>query len=261
MAKLGRKQSISNDAWLDTVRDIETIVTLDDLDALEAKTVQEIQEITNGKKAAYAWSGGKDSVVLTKVCEQAGVLDSMIGVCNLEYPAFMAWIADHKPDRCEVINTGQGLEWLSNHPDMLFPQDSTKAAQWFQIVQHKAQREYFRKHELDILVLGRRRADGNYVGRKTNIYTNGQGVTRYSPLADWTHEHILAYIHYHQLTLPPIYGWHNGYLCGTHPWPARQWTENEENGWREVYNIDPNVVITAAELFPGARAYLEVAGK
>lgn len=125
------------------------------------------------------------------------------------------------------------------------------------IVQHRAQREYFKAHELDVIILGRRRADGNYVGRNSNIYTDGKGVTRFSPLAAWKHEHILAYIHYHQLPLPPIYGWKNGYLCGTHPWPARQWTGSIENGWREVYDIDPGIVLAAAEKIDSARAFLK----
>ena len=251
---LGRKQNISNDAWLEAVAAIEQTIPREELDALTASTVEDIRSTIEGERTAYAWSGGKDSVVLAKVCEMAGVTDSMIGVCNLEYPAFM-------PEGCEIINTGQDLEWLSKHPEMLFPQDSKTAAQWFSIVQHRAQRLYFKAHKLDSIILGRRRADGNYVGRKSNIYTDGKGITRFSPLSDWSHEHILAFIHYHQLPLPPIYGWANGYLCGTHPWPARQWTGGEENGWREVYNIDKSVVITAADYLPGARAYLEVAGK
>lgn len=104
-------------------------------------------------------------------------------------------------------------------PRNAVPQDSKTAAQWFSIVQHRAQRLYFKAHKLDSIILGRRRADGNYVGRKSNIYTDVKGITRFSPLSDWSHEHILAFIHYHQLPLPPIYGWANGYLCGTHPGP------------------------------------------
>ena len=102
-------------------------------------------------------------------------------------------------------------------------------------MQHRAQREYFKAHELDVIILGRRRADGNYVGRNSNIYTDGKGVTRFSP----------------------IYGWKNGYLCGTHPWPARQWTGSIENGWREVYDIDPGIVLAAAEKIDSARAFLK----
>ena len=98
---------------------------------------------------------------------------------------------------------------------------------------------------------------GGGVTRSLSVDMHGKGVTRFSPLAAWSHEHVLAYIHYHQLPLPPIYGWKNGYLCGTHPWPARQWTGSPENGWREVYDIDPSIVIEAAEKIGSARAFLE----
>lgn len=254
---LGRKQSISNDAWLEAVATIESAVSRSELDDLTAVTIEDIRDVVDGKRAAYAWSAGKDSIVLGHICKAAGVKDSMIGVCDLEYPAFAAWIDANKPDGCEVINTHQNLDWLSKHPEMLFPKDSAAAGRWFSIVQHRAQRIYFKAHQLDIIILGRRRADGNFVGRGTNIYTDGKGVTRFSPLAVWSHEHVLAYIHYHKLPMPPIYGWKNGYLCGTHPWPARQWTGGIENGWREVYAIDPSIVIAAAEKMESARAFLD----
>lgn len=256
MADLGRKQRISNDAWLEAISGIEEKVSVQEIQDISARALKAIREATVGKKAAYAWSAGKDSIVLGSLCEAAEVHDSMIGVCNLEYPAFMQWVEQNKPAGCEIINTKQDLSWLADHPEMLFPQDSATAARWFHIVQHRAQRIYFKEHSLDILLLGRRKADGNYVGKDSNFYTDRTGVTRFSPLADWKHEHILAYIHYNNLPLPPIYGWKNGYLCGTHPWPARQWTGSEENGWREIYDIDPSIVETAASAIPNAAQFL-----
>ena len=253
---LGRKQRISNEAWLETAAAIENIVSQSQIEDLAAAAIEDIWATVKGKRAAYAWSAGKDSIVLGHICQAAGITDSMIGICDLEYPAFSAWIGANKPDGCEVINTHQDLDWLAKHPEMLFPQESATAGKWFSIVQHRAQRIYFKAHKLDIMILGRRRADRNFVGRGANIYTGRNGVTRFSPLAAWSHEHILAYIHYHQLPLPPIYGWENGYLCGTHPWPARQWTGNIENGWRQVYNIDPSIVTTAAEKIESARLFL-----
>lgn len=172
-------------------------------------------------------------------------------------PGFLKWVDRYKPKELEIINTGQDLEWLSKHLNMLFPQDSATAAKWFSIVQHRAQAKYYKAHELDLLLLGRRRADGNYCGRGSNIYTDGKGITRYSPLAAWSHEEILAYIHYHKLAIPPIYGWKNGFLCGTHPWPARQWTGSIENGWEEVYEIDQDIVKKAAEFIESAAEFLK----
>lgn len=253
---LGKKQSIKNDDWLEAIKTIEDAVKPEELEALVQKTVSDIREKIDGKKAAYAWSAGKDSIVLGKICEMAGVHDCVLVVCDLEYPAFVSWVDENKPEGLEIINTKQDIEWLKKHPDMLFPKDSKAAAQWFHIVQHRGQAKYYKEHELDMIMLGRRRADGNYVGRGSNIYTNAQGVTRFSPLADWTHEQVLAFIHYYDLPLPPIYGWKNGYLCGTHPWPARQWTGSAENGWAEVYEIDPDIVVKASDHFDGAASFL-----
>ncbi len=257
--RIGKKQSTKNEAWLNAIEHIEEIVSKEEIDKLSKKTIAEIKKFVKGRNAAYAWSGGKDSIVLGDLCEKAGIHQSLIGVCDLEYPAFMEWIEKHKPQNCEIIKITLGLDWLAKHEKMLFPQNAEIAARWFSIVQHAAQRKYFKDQQLDVLALGRRHADGNYTG-KGNYYTDGKGVLRYSPLADWKHEHILAYIHYNKLDLPPIYEWKNGYLCGTHPWPARQWCGSVENGWQEVYDIDPSIVESAALKIESARRFLAQRG-
>ncbi len=256
---LGRKQNIDNEKWLSVNSEIESLVSREDLSELVKSTVKEIKSMTRGKRAAYAWSAGKDSLVLGRLCEMAGIKQCVLVVSDLEYPAFMAWVEENKPEGLEIVNTGQDLEWLQKHPQMLFPQDSKTAAQWFHIVQHRGQARYYREHDLDMMLLGRRRADGNYVGSGSNIYTSAQRITRYSPLADWPHEAVLAFIHYYHVPVPPIYDWKNGYLCGTHPWPARQWTGSEENGWKEVCEIDRSIVEKASEFFQGAKDALEQA--
>lgn len=257
---IGRKQRVQNSDWLDAVSRVEQAVGKKELDHLMDKTVKEIKKKTKGMRAAYAWSGGKDSLVLGEICRKAGITPCVLVVCNLEYPAFIEWVEANKPPELSIINTGQDMEWLAAHPEMLFPQGSKTAAQWFRIVQHRGQAEYYKEKQLDIILLGRRRADGNYVGKGDNIYTNRQGMTRYSPMAGWTHEQVLAYIHYYNLKMPPFYGWENGYLCGTHPWPARQWTGSEENAWKEIYEIDKSIVEAAAGYIQGAKDFMESLG-
>ncbi len=257
---LGRKQRTSNADWVRTFENIEDIVPRKEVERLTKQTLAEIQKKTKGKKAAYAWSGGKDSIVLGEICRMAGITPCVLVRCDLEYPAFLEWLEAHKPPELSVINTGQGMEWLAAHPKMLFPNDSRYTAQWFQIVQHRGQAQYYKENKLDMLLLGRRRADGNDVGKGSNIYTNGQGVTRYSPLSDWTHEQILAFIHYNRLEMPPVYDWKNGFVCGTHPWPARQCTGSLENTWSEIHEIDPSIVEGAAEYFQSAKDFLERQG-
>lgn len=254
---LGRKQRSKNTDWIAAFENIEQSVSRKDLDHLVDKTVKEIKKKTKGKKAAYAWSGGKDSLVLGDICKRVGITSCVLVISNLEYETFIEWVKAHKPSGLAIINTGQDMKWLAAHPQMLFPQDSKIAAQWFHIVQHRGQAKYYKDNELDMMLLGRRRADGNYVGKGDNIYTNGQGITRYSPLSEWTHEQVLAYIHYYNLDMPPIYKWKNGYLCGTHPWPARQWTGSIENAWAEIYEIEKPIVIEAADYFPSAKEFLK----
>lgn len=256
MTRLGSKQTSSNQDWLDTIATIEQIVPLSALKKCTKETLKRIKNTTKDKKCAYAWSAGKDSIVLGHLCEQVGITDSMIAVCNLEYPAFMAWIEANKPKNCLVMNSGQDLAWLKKHPQMLFPRSSAITGRWFAIVQHKLQADYFNAQGLDILLLGRRHADGNYTG-KDGIYTNAKGITRFSPLYDWPHEYILAYIHYNKLPLPPIYNWKDGFVRGTHPWPARTGTTSEGQGWQEVYDIDPSIVEQAAAYMPGAAFFLK----
>lgn len=254
---LGRKQRVSNSDWLEAIKEIENIVPKSELDKKVGQTVKDIKATTKGKKVAFAWSGGKDSLVLEQICYKAGIDECVLVICDMEYREFLAWVTDHMPEKLEVIDTGQNMEWLAAHQQMLFPQNSNIAAQWFHIVQHRGQAKYYKARELDMLLLGRRRSDGNYVGKGTNIYTDGKGVTRYSPLADWSHEEILAYIHYYQVPIPPFYEWQNGYYCGTHPWPARQWTGSIKNGWKEVFQIDSSIVKNAAQYLQSAKDFLE----
>lgn len=65
---LGRKQRIKNSDWIETFDKIEQLITKEELDQLVNKTIQDIKAKTKGKQAAYAWSGGKDSLVLGEIC-------------------------------------------------------------------------------------------------------------------------------------------------------------------------------------------------
>jgi len=253
---VGKKQSAYNSAFVALAANIEQYVSRAEIDNLVDRTVAEIRRVTAGKRAAYAWSGGKDSIALGGVCRLAGVTPCLLGMTSLEYPEMLAWLTDNMPDELTVINTGQDLNWLAKNLQMLFPQDAKTAATWFKQVQHRAQEQYYRQERLDLIILGRRRADGNYCGAPgENVYTS-KGVTRYSPIWQWGHEHVIAFNHYYGLPCPPIYTWPNGFVVGTGAWAARQYTGSIENGWREVFSIDPSVVEGAATRIESARSFL-----
>ena len=257
---LGRKQSSDNAKWLEAITRIEELVSRDELEAAVAQVCEDIKLTIAGKKIAYAWSGGKDSLVIEGICKSLGIGNCVFGHNNLEYPAFLNWCMEHKPANCEVINTGQDLDWLAQRPAMLFPHNSAVASRWFELVQKRAIRRYSNAHNLDMIIVGHRKADGNFVGRGSNICSNNAGVTRFSPLADWSHEMVLAYIHYNAVPLPPIYDWKDGYRCGTHCWPSRMGMKSMTDGWHDVYGIDPSIVEQAAAKLESAARFLEEVG-
>ncbi len=255
---LPRKQAATTEEFWTALGTIRDRYPLARLEALADQAVATIRDMARTERLAYAWSGGKDSVVLGYLAERAGVRECVLVITDLEYPEFLGWATDNMPQDLEVVNTGQDLPWLAKHPAMLFPMEAQTAARWFRVVQHTGQRDYFRKHGLDGLLLGRRWADGNYTGPKGEVrYQNREGVTRISPIANWTHEDVLASIAWFDLPLAPNYGWPRGFRVGTGPWPARQWCGTVERGWREVYAIDPEIVREASRLIPSARTFLD----
>ena len=114
-----KKQRTTETDWTSAIRNIERDVSKPQIDALIDKTINNILNKTKGLKTAYSWSGGKDSIALAKVCEMAGINNSVFVCCDLEYTEFMKWVEANKPKNCEVINTHQDLSWLAKHQEML----------------------------------------------------------------------------------------------------------------------------------------------
>ncbi len=263
MAKyvLGKKQASKNENFVEVWNHIEEYVSCQEAQALVDAAVADIRSKTKGKNAAYSWSGGKDSLALQVVCEKAGIEKCVLCTASkIEYPGFVDWCKENAPKGLTIVdNEKLDLEWVSTHPEFLFPMDSKVAASWFKHIQHKGQAQYFNENNLDILCLGRRIQDGNYTGGKgQNIYTNKKGVTRFSPISHWKHEDVLAVIHYflgHKL--PPIYDTRNGFIVGTGVWPARQWVGNVQNGWNEIWEIAPELVKEASSYFESAKEFIK----
>lgn len=251
-----RKQSSRNEDWLKTFANISQLVSKQQIDQEIEKVIEDIKAKTKGKRVAVAWSGGKDSIALEFITRQAGIRDVFGVFCELEYPAMMNWVMENKPEGCELVNTGQDLRFLKEHESWLFPRDAHGRMRWFQAVQHQGQNEYFKRRKMDMLILGRRRKEGNHCGRD-NIYHTRQGVVRYCPLADWPHEYILAVIYYYNLKLPPLYDWENGFVIGTHPWPARPDTKDIWDGWDKIWRVDPLIVFEAATAIKSAEQYIK----
>ena len=258
-AAVRRKQVSGQAEWLSAWENAETLYPAEQLEALIQTTLSEMHQRTRGQDAAFAWSGGKDSLVIEWLSAQLSIRRCVFAMTNLEYPDFLTWVTNHMPHAVTVINTGQDLAWLAAHPDMLFPQNAALNAKWFRSVQHTAQRRYFKDEQLGVLILGRRKAEGNYCG-DAGQYTDKTGVVRYSPIRDWPHEAVLALLKRERLSLPPIYGYPRGWQVGTGCWPQRLYTSSVTQGFDETWSIDPAIVRQAADVLPQARRYMQERG-
>lgn len=134
---LGRKQRIPNERWQEALDQIETLVSPEELEEAVKAVKADIRKQTNGKKVAFCWSGGKDSIVLADICRQLDITDCMFAYTELEYPEFLGWCLSNMPEGCETISTGQDLDWLARHPEMIFPKGKELNA-WYAGVQRKA---------------------------------------------------------------------------------------------------------------------------
>ena len=222
---------------------------------LREQARERIKRNMKGEKVAVSWSGGKDSIVLEHICRDLGIEKNVWVRCNLEYQQVAGWIKENAPKGLEIVNTGQDLQWLAENKHMLFPQHAEIASVWFKQVQNEGQRRYFKKSDIDMFLVGRRKIDGNDPG-KEGMDIDEHGVVRYAPIYDWRHEDLLAYMEYYEIDWPPFYFWANGFQVGTGPWAAREYTGSIQNGWQEVYEIEPEVVERAAYYLDSAADFL-----
>lgn len=253
---IGRKQNANNSDFVRAWERIETLVSRTEAEALVEKTVSAIWKVTRGRRVGYAWSGGKDSIALQYVCERAGIYRCVMGTSRaLELRMFMEWVERFKPKGLEIYDVNIGMKWLADHPDMLFPYSSSILAKWYKLLHHSAQRWFVERNNLDMVLLGRRILDGNYIGRGTNIYTDRNEVTRYSPLADWSHEQVMAVIHYFMnREIPPVYDLPDGWIKSTGVWPMQ--CSGTDEGWNYYWKVDKTIVQEAAKWFSSAQCFI-----
>jgi|DEB0MinimDraft_10_1074344.scaffolds.fasta_scaffold114426_1 3'-phosphoadenosine 5'-phosphosulfate sulfotransferase (PAPS reductase)/FAD synthetase len=250
---IGLKQKTTQDDWVPLVNASYANPDYERANHLVKEAASRVKSIIKvGDRVGWGWSGGKDSQGLRVVMNEVGVEDCYLGISALEYPDFLAWATNNMPERLDIIlNDKVNIDWLVRNPKMLFP-DYSHASRWFQMIQGKARKTYAVKHKKDLLFLGRRKSDMN----KKPDYMEGD--TRVvSPIYDWTHEDLIAVIGAYDLPLPPCYAWPRGFQVGTGSWAARQWTGSIENGWSEVYSIDPQIVENAANKIESAMIFLD----
>ncbi len=243
--------------WLAVYRDIDRYVSRGHIGGRLLETLGDITRKTKGRKAVYAWSGGKDSIPLGYLMQIAGIRAGVLAVTALDWPEFSDWLAVNTPEGIEAIDTGQDLDWLAQNQGLCFPENKKIQYRWAVIVQQAAQKQYYKRVQPDMMLFGRRGQDGNYTGPKgSNIYTTRAGEVHYNPLAGWSHEEILACIRYYDLSLPPCYFYPNGFKTGAGAWAKMVSVGSDFDNWSIIWRGDKRVVQQAAGHIESARQYI-----
>ena len=254
---LGRKQNLTEESesqWRNVINNIEKYVSRDEVEIATAVARQRIKSIIKGLNAAYSWSGGKDSLVIADLCQSIGVTKCQCFFTDLEYPAWRKFIEENKPNDCDMIKIPIDLNYLANHEEMIFAKGRF-FQEWNRQIRQVPLLKLLHNTDINVIVLGHRTIDGNVCG-KNGIRFKAANKILFSPIYDWNHELLLAYMHYHNISLPFIYRWRRGFYQGTHCWAERK-VKNVEEGYNEVYNIDSSIIIRAAEKIPSAKSFLE----
>lgn len=248
---LKSKKHVKEQEWLEVYKNIENYISKEHVDKLTDKTKKAIKERIKGKKTAVSWSGGKDSIILEGLCSNIGIKNWFIALTKLEYPDFLDYLKENSPPGLDKVVVDLDLEWLSKNKEMLFPDNAKVLGKWYRIVQHKVQRQYCQENDIDILILGRRKKDGNFIGKNNEYIKNG--TVYYTPVADWTHEEVFGFLHYNGYKLPKIYEYRDGFRNGTHVWPSRERKVSILDTWREIFEIDQSIVKEASKYFEEAK--------
>lgn len=256
MYKPLKKRKVNPEShWLEVWENIDKIISRDHIKRLTFDTVDELITSTAGKKVAYGWSGGKDALVLEKICDMSGIQDRLLIKTDLEYHDFLDFLNERIDDRTTVVTTRHDIEWLSKNPENLFPFDRKYVGDYMVELRRQMEKHFF-NNNLDQFIIGLRIADGNNV--PSRIIENKNGYTKNSPIKDWTHEELLAFIYYHDIELPKIYSYERTFNNSTGPYykMIRKKGEPIENKWDYLYRHDKLRMKEAARYFESAYEYL-----
>ena len=241
--------------WLYVWNHYQDIKSQTDTEAMIADCVAEIRSICKGRHPAFAWSGGKDSIALQIVCEDAGIEKSFCCYNDLYFAKSIDFFKRNAPNGCVLHNSGEDIKWLAKHPDMLFP----KVPHRWNIQTHlKYQPVFCREHDVDILLMGKRSQDMNHVPKEI-VAKSKDGIDIYCPIRKWTHEDVICAIRYRNKSLSPIYFTEEGFHYGDTKFAVMgpMKGETEQDAWRRIYVIEPEKVIESATWgLRGAREFL-----
>lgn len=244
---INRKKRNLTSEQLEHIHKISTkLYSKSDIKNLEQDCLRKISERIGTLKTAYGYSSGKESIVILHLCKQLGIPGVIINSADprMHYPVMRSWVKrEIKKHGVHQHPRPITLEWLGQHPNQVFSRSSSDSQKWFARTHQTGLREYYKQNNLDLIILGRRKQDGNVMGRgsQSEGYTDQKNFTYYFPLASWTHAQVFAYLDHNNLKLPPRYSWTNGYLNESFYWASLKHKGPIAESWRHVFKYYPEL--------------------
>jgi len=168
------------------------------------------------KNPLIAWSGGKDSMLVSEVFRKLGSFKYAAVVSEaLEYKMHLNFITSYLKKyklNAEIIETGFNFEWLDKNPEFILPVNSKIRSKIYKLVQQNHIRKFAEKNKHDVVIFGRRTSDGNSIPKE--LYKTKNGIYQYFPFRDVNDEDVFKFLK--GVELSPIYEKCEGFTRGTH---------------------------------------------
>lgn len=119
---LGRKQTSKNEDWLRAWETCTSLISKEHIQAITNQAVQRIKtviELNGFKRIGYAWSGGKDSIVLYDILQKSEIdrIGGILALYEHEFPEFIEWIYRNKPEDLAIVKTNAFTDaFLNKNP-------------------------------------------------------------------------------------------------------------------------------------------------
>lgn len=256
--RLKQKHSNTQEDWLRAWDDpYASGLTEEKLEQLEQEAIRFIKDESEGS-VLCGHSGGKDSLVLYDLYKRAGYSKGIYATSRWEFPSFIDYRQREFTDDIKILMSDKDYDWLVKRGEP-FVRTADGLMDYHRILNTNPINRYLDKHEVDTYVVGRRWADGNNIPKSKIRYRGKHKTKVIHPIADWSHEAILAYIQKHDIELPSMYFMESsGFDNGTNVWPMMNIYDRPiEEQWRLMWKDEPKIVIEASKYYDGARLIIE----
>lgn len=224
------------------------------LQRLIDRAVQIVAELqTVAVRPILAYSGGKDSLVVAHIIQQAGLMPSIhSAVCETSF--YMQRQLEDIQDiaqafTCDVIyKDSLDWSWLRQHPEVVFSNDPTIRGWSFAQRHQKSVADYAREHKADAIVFGRRTQENTV---PSHLYYRKQ-VQHWSchPIREWTTDDVWEYIQLYNVRVPWIYSNDFGKHAGNAPFYTLRARSmgGVDQAWDLITSLDPTITKERMEM-------------